>query len=547
MSSLSPYQSASLGQGVQGFGNAISTIFDPRIQMQAQQARLANEANALEAKYKPQIFQSQIAQNNASAAAAAASAEKYRAETEAARQRAAFGQNAANLQAPQGVFPGVPYAPDVVAPPSPQQMQSFQDQRALLSNLYGGGGANDLTQGMARNAALNAQDELAARRAAVALSGNLPNINQAFMPELQGQVISAQGANDVAVQNAKSQGDLQVAMATGKLKNQGDMSTKAFDALYGNPVIGERSGPTNYYGGKGMSLEALSKHIKDKFAIPGQEISPEMMPAANAYRNTMGNLTGQGLTESQAASIASQWHGDPVYSSSLFGSPGIEAGKDFNMTPMSPSEAATVANDFFKKQNVPAANVDPVVISQIMRIMASGGMPSGDGFVTDGAPAPVPAPTPPNPVTTPTTPAPATFTPTQTLGQQATAKRKGVQQAKDTEYNKETINRLDQISKAKGIPLSQIIATAMAGGQENQTALEAALYQMNPPALGGIGMGQSGITGPSIKDIQNAARDPEIQKMFGAEGSRLKDIVNHYMQTGNAGQTQVGRFIVTPQ
>lgn len=526
MSSLSPYQTASLGQGIQGAGNAISTIFDPRIQMQAQQTRLANEANALEAKYKPQIFQSQIAQNNASAAAAAASAEKYRAETEAARQRAAFAQNAANLQAPQGTFPGVPYAPDVVAPPSPQQMQSFQDQRALLSNLYGGGGANDLTQGMARNAALNAQDELAARRAAIALSGNLPDTNQAFMPELQGQVIRAQGANDVAVQNAKSQGDLRM---------------KAFDALYGNPVIGKRSGPTNYQGGKGMSLEALSKHIKDKFAIPGQEISPEMMPAANAYRNTMGNLTGQGLNESQAASIASQWHNDPVYSSSLFGSPGIEAGKDFNMNPMSPSEAATAANDFFEKQNVPAANVDPVVINQIMKIMASGGMPLGDGFVADGASAAPETPPAPNPVAAPSTPAPATFTQPQTLGQQATAKRKGVQQAKNTEYNKETMNDLAGIIARKGLSLDQVIATAMAGGQDNQTALQAALYQMNPPALGGVGMGQSGITGPSMEDIQNAAKDPEIQKMFGINPALVSP------QTGNAGQTQVGRFIVTPQ
>jgi len=70
----------------------------------------------------------------------------------------------------------------------------------------------------------------------------------------------------------------------------------------------------------------------------------------------------------------------------------------------------------------------------------------------------------------------------------------------------------------------------MAGGQDNQTALQAALYQMNPPALGGIGMGQSGITGPSMEDIQNAAKDPEIQKMFGINPALVSP------QTGNAGQ-----------
>ena len=547
MSSLSPYQTASLGQGIQGAGNAISTIFDPRIQMQAQQARLANEANALEAKYKPQIFQSQIAQNNASAAAAAASAEKYRAETEAARQRAAFGQNAANLQAPQGAFPGVPYAPDVVAPPSPQQMQSFQDQRALLSNLYGGGGANDLTQGMARNAALNAQDELAARRAAVALSGNLPNINQAFMPELQGQVISAQGANDVAVQNAKSQGDLQSTIA----KSQGDLqNTMMGDILKG--AFGFGGGSSLSPGMSSMKLEDLDKYVQGKFSIPGEPMNPANLQAANAYKTSMAMLMGQGVDPMTADSIASQRHGAVSYSDPYFGSPRMEPGKDFNMESISASEAADIANQI--RADKTKVGMDRT--SQIMQMMfPNGQLPGAAGLAPTGspnAPAAIPgtttaAPEAPNPVTAPTTPAPATFTPPQTLTEQSAAKVKSAQRAKDIEYNKTTINALNDISKEKGIPLSQIIATAMAGGQENQNALDTALYRLGPVASGGIGGDQGGFPGPSIKDIQNAARDPEIQKMFGAEGSRLKDIVNHYMQTGNAGQTQVGRFIVTPQ
>ena len=484
--------------------------------MQAQQSRLANEANALEAKYKPQIFQSQIAQNNASAAAAAASAEKYRAETEAARQRAAFGQKASSLQAPQGTFPGVPYAPDVIAPPSPQQMQSFQDQRALLSNLYGGGGANDLTQGMARNAALNAQDELAARRAAIALSGSLPNTNQAFMPELQGEVITAQGANDVAVQNAKSQGDLR--------------NTMMKEVLGG--AFGSGGGSSLSPGMSSMKLEDLDKYVQNKFSLPGEPMSPANLQAANTYKTSMAMLMGQGVDPMTADSIASQRHGAVSYSDPFFGSPRMEPGKDFNMEPITPSEAAEIAGQI--RADKAKAGMDRV--SGIMQMMFPNGQLSGvSGLAPSNAAAVVPgtdthAPAAPNPTVSATTPAPATFTQPQTLGQQTTAKRQGVQRAKNTEYNKGTMSDLAGIIARKGLSLDQVIATAMAGGQDNQTALEAALYQMNPPALGGVGMGQSGITGPSMEDIQNAAKDPEIQKMFGINPALVSP------QTGNAGQ-----------
>jgi len=425
MSSLSPYQSASLGQGIQGFGNAISTIFDPRIPMQAQQFRLANEANALEAKYKPQIFQSQIAQNNASAAASAASAEKYRADAEAARQRAAFGQNAASLKAPSGSPSGVPIIGEFMqTPPSPQEMQSFQDQRALLSNLYGGGGANDLTQGMARNAALNAQDELAARRAAIALSGNLPDTNQAFMPEIQGQVITAQGANDVAVQNAKSQGDLQ--------------NTMMKEILGG--AFGSGGGSSLSPGMSSMKLEDLDKYVQGKFSLPGEPMSPANLQAANAYKKSMGMLIAQGVDPMAADTFASTHHGSISYSDPFFGSPRMEPGKDFNMESITPSEAADIASQI----RADKAKVGMEKTSQFMQMMfPNRQLPGADGLTPSGSPnAPAvipgtdtPAPTPPNPVVAPSTPAPATFTQPQTLGQQATAKRKGVQQAKELELS----------------------------------------------------------------------------------------------------------------
>jgi len=552
MSSLSPYQSASLGQGVQGVGNAISTIFDPRIQMQAQQARLANEANALEAKYKPDVYRSQIAQNNASAAAAAASAEKYRAETEAARQRAAFGQSAANLQAPQGVFPGVPYAPDVVAPPSPQVMQSFQDQRALYSNLYGGGGANDLTQGMARNAALNAQDDLAARRAAVALSGNLPNINQAFMPEFQGKVIAAQGANDIAVQNAKSQGDLQSTIA----KSQGDMQNTMIGDIIKGAFGSGGSGSSLSPGMSSMKLEDLDKYVQGKFSIPGEPMSPENFQAANAYKTSMAMLMGQGVDPMTADSLASQHHGAASYSDPFFGSPRMETGKDFNMNPISPSEAADIASRI--RDDKTKAGMDRT--SQIMQMMFQNGqIPGATGLAAPGASnvpnvvpgTTTPAPTAPNPTVSAVTPAPATFTPPQTLGQQVASEKKSTQRKKDVDYNKATMESLRKQADSAKVPLDQIIATAMAGGQENKDALERALA-VRPPSVT-TSFGQSGASvglvpftkyaGPSINDIQNAARDPEIQKMFGIN----PDLVNNYLQTGNAGQTQVGRFTVTPQ
>ena len=509
--------------------------------MQAQQARLANEANALEAKYKPQIFQSQIAQNNASAGASAASAQKYLADAEAARQRAAFAQEAVNMPVPQGTFPGVPYAPDVVAPPSLQAMEDYRNKVGIRLNAYGGGNSEQLAKQMAIFSALSAPDEISARRAAVAISGNLPNINQAFMPELQGQVISAQGANDIAVQNAKSQGDLQSTIA----KSQGDLkNTMMGDILKG--AFGSGGGSSLSPGMSSMKLEDLDKYVQGKFSIPGEPMNPANLQAANAYKTSMAMLMGQGVDPMTADSIASQRHGAVSYSDPYFGSPRMEPGKDFNMESISASEAADIANQI--RSDKTKVGMDRT--SQIMQMMfPNKQLPGAAGLEPSGlpnAPAAIPGTTTaataaPNPVTAPTTPAPATFTQPQTLGQQATAKRKGVQQAKNTEYNKATMNDLAGIIARKGLSLDQVIATAMAGGQDNKIALQAALYQMNPPTLGGVGMGQSGITGPSMEDILNAAKDPKIQKMFGINPALVSP------QTGNAGQTQVGRFIVTPQ
>jgi hypothetical protein len=526
---LSYGQTASLGQGIEGIGNAVSNIFDPRIAAAAAQSRLSQEAAQMEMKYKPQLFQSQIAQNQASAGAAGAAANLHNVQAEAARQRAAYGQQALNIPVPQGTFPGVPYAADVKAPPSPQAMQDYQNAVALRLNAYGGGNSDQYAQSIARIAGLNAQDEMSARRAQLGVTGQVTNTNQAFTPEMQGNVIAAQGANDVAKQAEVNKGNLQQELL------------KAYGGIGG-------TGPNGM-----MKLEDLDKYVQTKFSVPGGELSPEMIPAANSYKSSMAILMSQGLDPMAADDIASKHHGAATYSNPYIGSPRMEAGKGFNLSPISRDQAVTIAEQVRAEKMKIAMDVS----GQFSRAAFPNGTIAQNptsGGITAGMPNQ--APPPPNQPVSTTAPATGPIASTSrtgpiTLGEKAAAKKAGEKSQKDLAYNKKTMDQVKAFAQKNNVDIPTVVATVLAGGPENQDALSKALFPSNQPSdpmtSVATGYGQFGrsytpenTNYPSFTDIQNAVRSSEIQKMFNIDPS----LVNQYIPQGNSGQTQIGRFIV---
>lgn len=532
---LSYGQTASLGQGIEGIGNAVSNIFDPRIAAAAAQSRLSQEAAQMEMKYKPQLFQSQIAQNQASAGAAGAAANLHNVQAEAARQRAAYGQQALNIPVPQGTFPGVPYAADVKAPPSPQAMQDYQNAVALRLNAYGGGNSDQYAQSIARIAGLNAQDEMSARRAQLGVTGQVTNTNQTFTPEMQGNVIAAQGANDVAKQAEVNKGNIQQ-----------ELIKQAFG---GTPGVGATgTGPNGM-----MKLEDLDKYVQTKFSTPGGELSPEMIPAANSYKSSMAILMSQGLDPMTADSIASQHHGSATYSDPFFGSPQMEAGKAFNLSPISRDQAVTIA----EQVRADKSKIGMDRAAQIMQTMFPNGTIAQNptsGGVTAGMPNQ--APPPPNQPVSTTAPATGPVASTSrtgpiTLGEKAAAKKAGEKSQKDTAYNKRTMDQVKAFAQKNNVDIPTVVATVLAGGPENQDALSKALFPSNQPSdpmtSVATGYGQFGrsytpenTNYPSFTDIQNAVRSSEIQKMFNID----PNLVNQYIPQGNSGQTPISRFIV---
>ena len=511
---LSYGQTASLGQGIEGIGNAFATIFDPRMAQAAAQTQLANQASALEMKYKPQLFQSQIAQNQASAGAAGAAANLRNVQAEAVRQKALYGKEAVNYPMPTARFAGVPYASDVMVPPTPEETQNAQNAIAIRLAAAGENPYN-WAQSAASIKGQNAQTELGAAQSVIGQGGPMPNSNQGFTPEMRGQILAAQGVNDIAKQAEVNKGDIQQ-----------ELIKQAFGGMPGVGATG--TGPNGM-----MKLEDLDKYVQTKFSVPGGELSPEMIPAANSYKSSMAILMSQGLDPMTADSIASQHHGSAMYSDPLIGSARMEAGKGFNLSPISRDQAVTIA----EQVRADKSKIGMDRAGQIMQTMFPNGNIANNptsGGITAGMPnqapaAPVQAPPP----AVPSTGGAPSYAGPIPLGQKAAAKKAEEKRQKDVAYNKMTMNQVKALADEKGIDLATIAATAMAGGQDNENALLAALRNTQPaiPTIGGMAS-QPTVTVPSLTDIQNAVRSSEIQRMFNIDPS----LVNQYIPQGNSGQ-----------
>jgi hypothetical protein len=525
---LSYGQSASLGQALEGIGNNISTIFDPRLAAMAAKSNLESQANALEMKYKPQLYQSQIAQNQASAGAAGAAAAYHNAQTQLANQKALYQKEAVNYPMPTGHFAGVPYAADVMAAPTPEEIQNSQNAIAIRLAAAGENPYN-WAQSAASIKGQNANTELGARQSVVGQGGALPNVNQAFTTDTQGKVIAAQGANDIAKQAETNKGNLQQKFLEAGM--QGIFPSAGSGLKQGASTLDIKD------------LEAIDKYVQGKFTLPGGQLSAENIPAANAYANTLKTLMGQGIPSAQADQIAASYHGGAEYSNGVFSSEKMQPSKGFIMTPMPLAKAAEMGYQF-KNDEAQRRNSS---LAQAMNFYngAFGEQPVG---------LPVPAPKTPEQAAAPVVPATGpvaapTRTGPITLGEKAAASKAEEKRKKDLAYNQVTMDRLLPLVKAKNQNLNEVYATALTGGEENRKALQEAL---NPSILdqalnlafsdqyGGNSLSEIAGASPSLTDIQNALRSSAIQSQYGIK----PEFVNQYLPQGNAGQAQIGRFIV---
>lgn len=194
------------------------------------------------------------------------------------------------------------------------EMRAKYEQQAGLSNIFNGGGANDLMQANTIAAALSAGTEEDARRAGLAKTGNGFSAGENFMPARSDTYHAAQLEKDLNVE---------------LLKQQGALQRDAFGYAFGKG--GNKASSTGAGGGaSGDPLDARSFNDGTKIQETAAEISKQVFKVVTdkdgnvtndpffkermAYSQTVQNLMFDGKTATEAMAMASAHHfgGDPT-------------------------------------------------------------------------------------------------------------------------------------------------------------------------------------------------------------------------------------------
>lgn len=380
-----------------------------------------------------------------------------------------------------------------------EQIQAIRDRYARAANVFAGAGADDLAQAQARNAMLAAGDnEQAGRNAAAAISGQLPGAGE----------YSTQSAADAFQQRALA-ADYQKAVATELLQQQGLTGRK----LLGGTSTGDGGSAS---GASGVSMvKPVHEMLASRFGSADESgnltISPDLRPAAGAWQTTFANLVDSGVSPVKAEVIADQHHS--VQSVGMvdpwFGAPRMQAGEAFNFNPISPEEASAYAP-------APAAGV-PVLPS-----LAS---------LFGGADAPAaPAIAPAEPAAPQVAPSAVPQTGADSEASQRRGRALGTEQLKaeaqksadkGTAWNSATLGNVLRAIQVTGTPLEDVIATALAGDENNDLALQRILMD---GASRGLGVVRSGGLDP--KNLRNALRDVRALQAAGIDPAMVTPFLN---------------------
>lgn len=381
---------------------------------------------------------------------------------------------------------------------TPEQIQAIRDKYSRAANIFAQGGANDLAQANARNAMLAAgDDEQAGRNAAAAISGNLPG---------QGEYSTPAAAD--AFQGRGLDAAYQQAQTIEAMQQDGLDKRKVLDLAYGRTgTRGSAAGSSADISGVSM-IKPVQEMVGARFGMAtdaGPVVAPEMQQAAGSWQTTYANLVDNGVSPVKAEVIADQHHqiGSVTQEDPWFGSPRMEAGAGFNPIPLTPDEARAYAP-------APAAGV-PELPAGIASLF--GGPPAAvAGPDQTTAPAPAPAQTAgPIPQTG------ADSLPGKRMGDDKAAAEKQAAADKGTAWNGATLGNVLRAADVMGVPVDDIIATAMAGNAGNDAEI-GALFS-NGAARGNMVI-QSG--GADAKNLRNALLDERALAAAGIDPAKVR-------------------------
>jgi len=217
-------------------------------------------------------------------------------------------------------------------------MRAKYERDAALSNIFAGGGAADLATGTAKMAALNAPDEMAARRA-LAAQGVAMNQGEYFDPGMSDAFQGRALQGDLNQEALRQQGAMDRTAADNDLKAR----ISVFDAMTagGGTTAGSSTGGRGRFNAFDGAKEIGGATVA-RFALDGATVSQEDLPKAQAWATSVSTLTSQGVPFETAKAIADAHHGLPTMEDGWFSSPRQNYGA-FNATAITPEQAAETA------------------------------------------------------------------------------------------------------------------------------------------------------------------------------------------------------------
>jgi hypothetical protein len=409
------------------------------------------------------------------------------------------------------------------------------NRQVVLSNVFSGGGANDLAAGSARMSALNAGgNEQLLRNSATAISGNLPGAGE-YGTTAEAQAYQERGlANAFNINNADNQ--------SAQLIESAKIMAGSAGASGGSSGGGSTKNPLNTVEGAKFTNQAMAA----RFGIAGEDgslmLDPAMRSNATAWESSVANLAEHGIPIQTAIDIADQKHkissvartGDGWGD----GDPRMAAGEGFDPTPITPAEAAQIGFQYKKssEQAVSDGGVDPqrllaaavlnpniAALFQMASQQPASPTVQNSEISRSGIPVTGVAP---SEVVAPAT----TALPGKAIGTERIRAEKGKSRDIGTDYNSATLGNIIRAADAEGVSMADIFATAASGSPENDEAIGRIFNTSR-----GLGVIQEG--GRTAKDLRNALMDTRALQRANIDPSSVIPYFRN--STGNqAGQAQ---------
>jgi len=197
----------------------------------------------------------------------------------------------------------IPYG---TTPAQLAEMRAKYERQAGLSNIFNGGGAADLATGTAKMAALNAPDEISARRA-LAAQGVAMNQGEYFEPGLSTAFQARDLTNNLDQERLEQGG----AMDRTLVENGNKARIAILNAGVGSGGDGGNGLAPKSFSDAKSAAEMASEISKQAFGVSekdGQLVDDIYNPQRSAYAQSVNNLLLDGRTPMEAKAMADAHH-----------------------------------------------------------------------------------------------------------------------------------------------------------------------------------------------------------------------------------------------